>query len=84
MPRRYIKKITGISESTCSEYNRMLMEAIQLEHINQPYKPTGGPGIVVEIDKSKFGKQKYNVRNNQWKIIKLRILTDFVLLDIML
>ena len=58
MPRRYIRRITGISESTCGEYNRLLMEAVQVSQLEKPVEQIGGPGVIVEINKSKFSKQK--------------------------
>ena len=61
MAPKYITKITGIAKSTIGEWNRLLMEAIQISQLERPYKKIGGKGVIVEIDESKFGKRKYNV-----------------------
>jgi len=59
-----LKKIrtqVGLSENTIGEWNRLFLECICLDMEKKDVPKIGGPGMVVEIDKSKFGKRKYHV-----------------------
>ena len=56
-----IVKMTGFSKQTCIEWNKLILEAIDLDCLHKPTEKIGGPGVVVEIDESKFGKRTSNV-----------------------
>ena len=59
-----LKKIrtqVGLSENTIGEWNRLFLECICLDMAKRDVPKIGGPGMVVEIDESKFGKRKYHV-----------------------
>lgn len=53
---------TKLTKQTVNKWNRLLLESLMLYSArNDKEQQIGGPGIVVEIDKLKFGKRKYHV-----------------------
>jgi transposase-like protein/predicted RNA-binding Zn-ribbon protein involved in translation (DUF1610 family) len=49
----------AISKKTCVEWFYFHREAVELI-VMRHSQPIGGPGVIVEIDESKFGKRKHN------------------------
>jgi hypothetical protein len=60
--------MTGLSENTVSEWNIFLHTRLADWLLSNPC-PRGVPGIIVEVDETKFGKRKYNkgsYREGMW------------------
>ena len=56
-----IRKAFGMSKGTVTGYSNYLREVVSPDLLMGDECQIGGPSIVVEIDESKFGKQKYHV-----------------------
>jgi len=58
-PQHIVLHETGLSNKTVIDFYNFCREVcvVILENHSEP---TGGPGRIVEIDESKFGKQKFN------------------------
>lgn len=57
VPMDIIKKEIGMSNVRCLQ--RLFLSVVKWEMIDN-MEPIGGPGKIVEIDESKFGKRKYH------------------------
>lgn len=71
---------TGAAPVTIGAWNKLLLQAIDRHYQKNPAEQIGGPGVIVEIDESKFGKQKYHVsdcENDQQNIEQRLSLTFF-------
>jgi len=57
--QEFVMHETGISKRTMVDFYNFLREVCSVI-LQEHSEPIGGPGKIVEIDESKFGKRKYN------------------------
>ena len=54
-PMKFIQQEYGMSNSTCVKWSAFCRE-IAIDQVIDNSQQIGGPGVIVEIDESKFGK----------------------------
>ena len=68
LPQKTIIKWCDISSRTAVDWCHFCRE-VCAAYLDGRFAPIGGPGKIVEIDESKFGKRKYNrgiLRDGKW------------------
>ena len=59
LPQEFVRRELGLGEHTSVDWNNFCRE-VCCEIVQLDCEKIGGPGRVVEIDESKFGKRKYH------------------------
>lgn len=57
MSAKFIEREVGLAHQTVVDWGSFCRE-VAIDVVFEHSEPIGGPGIVVEIDESKFGKRK--------------------------
>lgn len=76
-----IKEMLGLASQTVTDWNQFLSEFVEVVYTDSRRSggKIGGPGIVVHIDESKFGKRKYHVSamyNTLWNVWHVNVIVE--------